>query len=1021
MVILHIDLHQGPDESTAVLRYGWENLNQFQRRTLPLGAIADLVAASEATYYTAYNQLTLGDLVSAGQQLYRWLDGADRWLTQTLATAPPQGNRAIGLAIATAGALAHVPWELLHDGEDFLATKVRPVVPLRWCGGSAPMPRPLTLTDRPQNRALTALFMATAPTAPGVSELSYEQEEAQILQATARQQIALQVEESGCLTELRYLLASYPPEGFPDVIHFSGHAGHGARGPIFLTETETGDLWEATAADIGEALQFRWPSLLFLSGCRTGERMAQGAVPSLAEALIAQGAGAVLGWGRPVLDRDAMWAAAALYGGLAEGLGLLEAQSRTVRALLKAKARDWHLLRLYVGATVPGALVTPLRTRGRKRAPQPTVTTEFLDGAGNVKVASRESFVGRRRPLQHCLRVLRDPSDPRLGVLIWGLGGHGKSSLAARLGDRLPEFQRLVWVGRVDEPTLVSQLANALDQPALRPTLLADDEDLKYRLRRVFRQLLDLPQPPPPFLLVLDDFEQNLEADCRTLKPAAAAVLTALVTAITEAHAPHRLILTCRYEFDFALSSKLALQPLGQMQGAELTKKCAQLPGFMTQTQEDPAAPQRRQRALALADGNPRLLEWLDKLLQATLEPGLDLDQILARLEALEQDQGELRQQVLAATLLDQMDAPLGQMLRRGLLFLLPVPLAVLGQVCTDMPGFEGLVARALRLGLLETTPPHPDPTDPTLLVRVPRVLPLTAPPEPALAAAAAQALYGIWWQGQRGTEAQQLEVHRLALAGQVGEVAAEIADVVARGWNSRSRFREVVHLCKNTLRLVEDYRVYQRLAWAEDDLGDREKCLQHYQQALDLCPEEDEEIKASILHNTAVVKANQGDVAGAIALYQQSLEIKERIGDAQGKAATLHQMAILKANQGDVEGAIALYQQSLEIQERIGNAQGKAASLHQMAILKANQGDVEGAIALYQQSLEIEERIGNAQGKAISLATLGNLLVKQKGDFTTAIPYLEESLAILQRIGSPSAATVQRMIDNARALMPPP
>lgn len=78
--------------------------------------------------------------------------------------------------------------------------------------------------------------------------------------------------------------------------------------------------------------------------------------------------------------------------------------------------------------------VTPVRTRGRKPAPPPTVATQFLDTAGTVKVPTRESFVGRRRQLQNCLRALKPPSED-IGVLIHGMGGLGKSSLAARLCD----------------------------------------------------------------------------------------------------------------------------------------------------------------------------------------------------------------------------------------------------------------------------------------------------------------------------------------------------------------------------------------------------------------------------------------------------------------------------------------------------------------------------------------------------------------------------------------------------------
>ncbi|MEH1778021.1 MAG: tetratricopeptide repeat protein [Nostoc sp.] len=60
-----------------------------------------------------------------------------------------------------------------------------------------------------------------------------------------------------------------------------------------------------------------------------------------------------------------------------------------------------------------------------------------------------------------------------------------------------------------------------------------------------------------------------------------------------------------------------------------------------------------------------------------------------------------------------------------------------------------------------------------------------------------------------------------------------------------------------------------------------------------------------------------------------------------------MHQLGHIYANKGEVDQAIALYNQSLEIFERIGNVQGKAATLHCLAILYANKGDVDEAIAV--------------------------------------------------------------------------
>jgi tetratricopeptide (TPR) repeat protein len=171
--------------------------------------------------------------------------------------------------------------------------------------------------------------------------------------------------------------------------------------------------------------------------------------------------------------------------------------------------------------------------------------------------------------------------------------------------------------------------------------------------------------------------------------------------------------------------------------------------------------------------------------------------------------------------------------------------------------------------------------------------------------------------------------------------------------------------------------------------------------------------VKAQLLHELGYLYDDLGQVEEGIALYKQSLELNDRIGNAQGKAATLHCMTIIYASQGQVDEAITLYQQSLELNDRIGNVQGKAATLHCMAMIYADQGQVEEAIALYKQSLELDDRIGDVQGKAATLVMLGQLIANVSEDYNTAISYLQESLEIFQRLKSPSAEIVQSILSG--------
>lgn len=334
MKILHLDLKPVGDRY-AELRFFWDNPNSCHSRQLPLAKITDLIQKVEEEYYTILPE----DYKKTGQALYNWLDGSDRLLQDAINQHRRSG---IVLAIAATEKLAHLPWEILHDSTDFLVNRRPcPIIPIRWVKDDDS--KQLTPEDQPANRALNVLFMATSPL--GIEpELDFEAEEAQVLSATKREPLSLIVEESGCLTELGYLVRDYD-ENYFDVIHLTGHATFRDKKPCFITETELGEAEYSSAEDIATELQFQMPKLIFLSGCNTGYSRNAGTVPSMAEALLKQGATAILGWGQRVLDTDATATAATLYKELSAGMKLTEAVAITYQVLLKNQARDWHLLR----------------------------------------------------------------------------------------------------------------------------------------------------------------------------------------------------------------------------------------------------------------------------------------------------------------------------------------------------------------------------------------------------------------------------------------------------------------------------------------------------------------------------------------------------------------------------------------------------------------------------------------------------------------------------------------------------
>ncbi|MEH2113014.1 CHAT domain-containing protein [Nostoc sp.] len=286
----------------------------YGSRRLDKTELAALIDLCEQNYY-AQDEDRLLYLTQLGRQLYQWLDGKEGWLRRALDEADEQTilldliktSEAQGLNPETervALGLAHLPWELLHDGAGFLLQRQNiSVLPVR------SVQQRQTPLIGVQNRPLRLLFMATSP--EGIKPiLDFEREEANILQATENQPLALIVEESGSVAELSNLVQSYSEDYF-DIFHLTGHGiiythkdygyllpkGTALRDntPCFITEDEVGNIQLTTVKNLAEAFSGRWPRVTFLSGCHTGQVSNKGTVPSMAQALVKAGAGIVLG------------------------------------------------------------------------------------------------------------------------------------------------------------------------------------------------------------------------------------------------------------------------------------------------------------------------------------------------------------------------------------------------------------------------------------------------------------------------------------------------------------------------------------------------------------------------------------------------------------------------------------------------------------------------------------------------------------------------------------------------------
>ena len=525
MQILHLNLKLKGDDFVE-FRFYWDNLLEFQPVSRSRGEISDLIKKSEAEYYT-YLPV---DYTQTGQNLYKWLNGDKRDLDRVIHHG--SSGKLIVLAIATSEGLSHLPWELLHDGKDFLVKSTPVIVPVRWVSNSRSM-KVLTMEDKPKNEALSVAFMPASPPHKK-SKLDLVEEEISILKASQEYPLSLEIEYSGCLNKLKGLINEHD-EGFFDVLHLAGHA----ENPYFITETESGEAKYSSAEDIADALLFKNPQLIFLSACRTAYSR-ESSIPSMAESLVKKGFKAVLGWGYGVLDTSAIAAAGIFYQNLSSGSTVTQALAQTYRKLIETE-KGWHLLRLYVKESLPGALVTASGTLGRI-PPHRKITTPPVKNC--------------YYQLKQCVSILKQvKQDSKKGVLILGKSTI-TSSYTDALCERLPKSKIVKLDQQIDEYEFVNKLASELENSEQRNALsnaFQRGDKLKYSLRDLFKKRNETGLEPLFFLF--NDFQYNLEGEQDKLTIYAIDILENLMGAITdtETGSRERVIITSEQDLNNSL------------------------------------------------------------------------------------------------------------------------------------------------------------------------------------------------------------------------------------------------------------------------------------------------------------------------------------------------------------------------------------------------------------------------------------------------------------------------------------
>jgi tetratricopeptide (TPR) repeat protein len=197
---------------------------------------------------------------------------------------------------------------------------------------------------------------------------------------------------------------------------------------------------------------------------------------------------------------------------------------------------------------------------------------------------------------------------------------------------------------------------------------------------------------------------------------------------------------------------------------------------------------------------------------------------------------------------------------------------------------------------------------------------------------------------------------------------------------------------------------------------GNYQASLDQLNRALSLTVElNNDEQKAKILQAIGVDYRFLNKPDDALRYYQESLDIKKRLGDKLGIADSLQAIAQAQADQGKMDLALKGYQDALKLRREIGDNKGIGDTLIDLGTLQNDRGQYDDALKAYKEALQIQRDVGNRDYEALALNNIGSSYLF-KGQYEDARTYYQQALDIREKLNVPgdTAETLHNLAETA-------
>lgn len=167
-------------------------------------------------------------------------------------------------------------------------------------------------------------------------------------------------------------------------------------------------------------------------------------------------------------------------------------------------------------------------------------------------------------------------------------------------------------------------------------------------------------------------------------------------------------------------------------------------------------------------------------------------------------------------------------------------------------------------------------------------------------------------------------------------------------------------------------------------------------------------------LGNAAV---EMGNYAAGSGFLEEALTIWRQLGDKHSTARALISLGWAALRTGKDALARTRLEEALSLSRELGDSRRIGFELSGLGEVALRQGDTQRAVQLVEESLSIRRQLGNKWGIGVSLGILGWAAIRE-GNWELAASRLRESLEIRQETGDQSgiAWCLERMADIALA-----